>query len=388
MSVPIVIATIMRPDGDTGVQTHFRTFVTWLAGSRRAVRIITPFDARKWKVYPVFALRHLIDPINGTASVWWYRYWHAFFLRDALRAALADGKPCVVYAQCPLSADAAMRVRVSAVQRVVMVTHFNVSQADEWVGTGAIPEKGKLFNSIRRFEASVLSRLDGIVFVSEFMRGEVVQRIPEMAGVPYRVVPNFLADPGFDISSNMSTADLVCIGTLEPRKNQRYALEIIAAARRLGQPLRLTIIGDGPDRAGLEALARQLKIDGDVQFAGYVKQAASLLPGHRACLHVALIENLPITLLEAMSNGLPVFAPAVGGIPEVFIDGVQGRVIPLDDAEGAAIRILEWMKVPVILSRASTEARLHFLSKFDANKVACELVKFIDKLDSTLTRKE
>ena len=377
MPCPILIATIMRPEGDTGVQTHFRTFAAWLAKAGQPARVITPYDAPKWKVYPTFALRRLIDPLSGTASVWWYRHWHEVFLFHALRTALADGAPCVVYAQCPLSADAAMLARVSPAQRVVMVTHFNLSQADEWAGKGAISKNGRLFNSIRHFEAAVLPHLDGLVFVSEFMRSELAGRIPKLAAVPYRVIPNFLPDPGTQTAHDTPEADLICIGTLEPRKNQRYALEILAAAQRLGRPLHLTLVGDGPDRPELEAHARRLGVMTDVCFAGYVRSAASLLPKHRACLHVANIENLPLTLVEALSRGLPVFAPAVGGIPEVFDDGVHGRVIPLDDVESAARLIIEWIDAFATLARAGAAARARFLERFEADAVAASLTNFL-----------
>ncbi|WP_153115702.1 glycosyltransferase family 4 protein [Rhodocyclus tenuis] len=378
MSRSILIASILRADGDTGVQTHVRAFLAWAGARSLPVSLSTPFDSPRGLVYPVFALRRLIDPLNKPASVWWYRHWHALFLRLALRRKLSGGEPCTIYAQCPLSAAAALQARCAPTQRVVMVVHFNISQADEWAGKGMIRPGGALYAAIRRLEAETLPKVDGLVFVSGFMRLEIAERIPATAALPYRIVPNFLADPGIRPDEDqLPLRDLICIGTLEPRKNQRYALEIVAAAACIGRALSLTIVGDGPDRAGLESLAAELGITQQVSFAGFVRNAAQLIGTHAACLHVALLENLPLTLIEALARGVPVFAPAVGGVPEVFDDGREGRAIPLGDAETAAARILEWLDDEASMRSAGRLARARFLQRFEAGKVGADLHEFL-----------
>src|SRR5689334_14294538 len=108
MATDVIVATIMRPKGETGVQTHFRHYLAWLEHSQHKGTLLTPFNAPAWQVYPVFAVRTLLDPLDGTASVRWYRHWHAKFLERTLRERLADANPCVVLAQCPLSAAAAL----------------------------------------------------------------------------------------------------------------------------------------------------------------------------------------------------------------------------------------------------------------------------------------
>lgn len=377
MHQPVLIASLMRPQGETGVQTHVRAVRDWLAQHGRAVQLVTPFDCPRWQVYPVFGLRRLLDRLNKEASVWWYRHWHAVFLRRALRRRLADGRPCLIYAQCPLSARAAMRARSARAQKVVMVVHFNLSQADEWADKGAILRDGNMFRSIQALEEKILPEVDALVFVSDFMRRELMRRIPAIARVPSQVIPNFLDDPGEPVL-RAERNDLITIGTLEYRKNQRYALEIVHAAGQLGRTLSLTVVGEGPDRTMLEKLARELNIEKQVRFMGFVAHAAALMPEHRAYLHVARMESFGIVLIEAMSRGLPVFAPAVGGIPEVFDDGVQGRQIPMDDAQGAARLILEWLDDGTQMRRAQTAARSRFLERCQADHVASELVCFLD----------
>jgi len=374
----IIIATIMRPAGETGVQTHFNCFRGYLAEHSLKHQLITPFSYYKFLVYPVFAARKILDKLSGEISVWWYRYWHRFFLELALKERLKSGADCVIYAQCPLAADAALRARVSARQRVIMVTHFNVSQADEWLGKGKIAKNGKLYQAITNLEATVLPRLDGLVFVSEFMRRELLVRIPAIASVPACIIPNFLPDPGLP-KPQQPVADLINIGSLEARKNQQYLLEIIAALREQGTPLTLTLVGEGPDRAMLEEKARSLKVDDLLRFTGFVKNAAELIARHNACIHVASIENLPVTLIEALASGCPIFATPVGGVPEVLADNTVGLSIPLDDAVAAAKIVASAISNPQWLANTGYAARERFLKQYASDVCAKRLYEFLQE---------
>ena len=377
----VVVANIMRREGGTGLQTHSRMFISFLESYQYPCTLVTPYDAPLWQVYPVFGMRKLIEPFNSSAGVWWHDHWHAHFLEAALRKHLRRNQDCVVYAQCPPSACAALKARQSPAQRVVMAVHFNRSQADEWVDKGMILRGGRVCKAIVDREREVLLQLDGLVFVSEFMRRELLSRHPGLGRIPYVVIPNFIPDPGLQATASID-ADLISIGTLEPRKNQGYLLDVIAAAHAHGTALRLTIVGDGPDRATLESKARKLRIAHLVRFAGFVGNAAQMLSRHRAYVHAARLENMPLTLIEALSRSLPVFAPAVGGIPEIFDDGVEGRFLPLDNANNAALTILEWLRSPQQMKQAAMAARSRFLSRFQSPEAAIRLAEFITSVGS------
>lgn len=377
MSSCILIATIMRPQGDTGVQTHFRSYITYLNETGRQSDLITPYCAPLWQVYPVFGLRKLVGLFNRELGVWWYRHWHAYFLQQALKRRLQTGDACVIYAQCPLSAHAALSARVFQNQRVVMVTHFNISQADEWAGKGLIPHGGRLYRAIQAFEADVLPQLDGLVCVSDFMQRELISRIPAITQVTAAVVPNFLPDPGLPVAQT-AVADLINIGTLEARKNQGYLLEIVAALRDSGRPMTLTLVGDGPDRKALEDKARNLDIAALVHFAGYHSNAAEQIGRHRAYIHVATLESFGITLIEAMARGRPVFAAPVGGVPEVLGDGAAGLALPLNDARAAARIVADAMSDPDWMAAAGLAARARFLGEYESGIAARRLAQFLE----------
>lgn len=366
----------MRPIGETGVQTHVNCFSSYLAQQQISHQLITPFSFYLWLVYPVFAIRKLIHLCSGQMSVWWYRYWHGYFLQLALQKHLKIMDDCVIYAQCPVSAHAALKARRSDRQRVIMVTHFNISQADEWVGKGLIAKQDKLYQAIQNFENAVLTKLDGIVYVSEFMRNQLFQRIPALSSIDHIVVPNFLPDPGLTKTERFS-ADLISIGTLETRKNQRYLLEILAAIRDLGYNTTLTIVGDGPDRAMLEHTVNTLNITNLVTFSGFIKNAAALIASHKALIHVATIENLPLTLLEAIARGRPVFAVPVGGIPEILTNDDVGIALPENNPILAAKLIVNALYDQEWLIKTGEAARTRFLKHYVNEISAQRLVRFL-----------
>jgi glycosyltransferase involved in cell wall biosynthesis len=209
------------------------------------------------------------------------------------------------------------------------------------------------------------------------MQRELSKRIPAIAKVTSAMVPNFMPDPGLPETRQMG-ADLINIGTLETRKNQQYLLAIVAALREQGNPLTLTIIGDGPDKSMLQDKAKALKIEDLVHFAGFVSNAAELIGLHKACIHVATIENLPVTLIEAMARGRPVFAVPVGGIPEVLGDGAAGLALPLNDAQATARIVADALNNQEWIETAGIAARERFLKEYASEAVAKRLTLFLE----------
>jgi glycosyltransferase involved in cell wall biosynthesis len=379
----IVIVTVLRERGFTGVQSHVAVFRRYLREQGSPVRVVTPFQNGRWLVLPVIAVRRVVEAISPSLGVRWYRRGHSFLLRRSLRRVLAGVGPAVVYAQDPVSAEAALDVRGAAGPRVVMAAHFNVSQADEWAGKGRIRAGGRAWRSIRAHDARVLPGLDGIVHVSADVRRHVEALVPAAAGVPAVVVPNFAypppecgpAAPG--AGDRPAATDLVSVGSLEPRKNQGYLLEILAEAARLGVRPTLTLIGDGPDRRALAGRAESLGVAPQVSMAGVVPLAAHHLHGYRLYCHAARMESFGMAILEAMAAGLPVIAAPVGGIPEVFRDRIEGRYWPLDDAPAAARILVEALADEAALREMAAAARDRFDSSFDARGCAPVLAAFL-----------
>jgi glycosyltransferase involved in cell wall biosynthesis len=378
----VVVSTLMSEHGGSGVQSHVRTFREYLDSLDYPVSVVDPFSSRSVLVLPVFAVRRAIQPISRSSSVWWYRRWHAHYLEGALRAHLAttDGNG-VLYAQCPVSADVALRVRRT--EPVVLAAHFNVSQADEWADKNQISRDGKLFASIRALEARVLPRLDGIVYVSNFTKSVLQERIPDLYRVSDAIVPNCV-HPSKD-QDRRHIGDLITVGGLEPRKNQAYLLKVLAVAAARGHRYTLTIVGDGPDRAALEALSRRLGLAQQVTFLRHQHDPRSLMRGHKIYCHTARMESFGIVLVEAMSEGLPVLAGAVGGIPEVIRPGLDGQFWPLDDAAAAADTLIRIMTEPARREAMSASGRRRATDTFAPDLVESRLLDFLNDVSINRT---
>jgi len=370
-SEEVLVCTLLREQGDTGVQTHVRALREHLATEGGVARLVTPFSSGSALMAPTFAMRRIVQPVSGSAGVWWYREGHRYFLERALRTAMSESKSRVaVYAQCPVSAAAALRVRTD--ERVVLAVHFNVSQAHEWADKGLIPRDGRLAASIERFEAEVLPRVDGLVFVSEYMRDVVHERIPATRSTPWDLVPNFVDVPDAT-GPRLPARDLVTVGTLEPRKNHEYLLRVLATASAMGRDFTLTVIGAGPERGRLEALARGLGVRELVDFRGFVPDPVPLLREHRLYVHASRMESFGIAVAEAMAQGIPALVGPVGALPEVVRDGVEGSYWPLDDPTEGARRLLDMLsdesRLEAMGRRARERARRHYAREVQAPRL-------------------
>src|SRR6266849_85533 len=181
-ALPLVIVTILRGDGITGVDTHIRQVRRYLDECGQASTLVTPFSWGRFLTYPVFGLRPLVlNRISRSASVAWYLYWHEVFVRNALRRHLAHAGDCVVYAQDPFSARAALRERRGSHQQVVMAVHLRISMADEWADKKQIPRGGTVFRAIRQVERTVIPQVERIVYVSSCARDALRCWLPEAA---------------------------------------------------------------------------------------------------------------------------------------------------------------------------------------------------------------
>jgi glycosyltransferase involved in cell wall biosynthesis len=378
VAVPLVIATALRPEGNTGIHTHVRQLRRYLDESGTVTTLVTPFSWGRTLAVPVFGVRLPLERFSRSASVAWYRHWHQMFLHNALRKRLADAGDCVIYAQDPLAAQAAIRARTGPRQRVVMAVHFRISQADEWADKKHIRRDGTVFRAIRQVEREVIPQVDGLVYVSKWAKDALLAWLPEAAVVPSAVIDNFVAP--HPVTSSEPIGDLVTTGHLEPVKNHRFLLEILAAAKRDDRALSLDVYGEGPLRKNLERMARSLGVDDQVRFRGFRRDVRDFLPGYRAYVHSSYSESSSLAIIEAMAAGLPIVTANIGPMAELCDDGVEGRFWPLDDPAKAAAILLELLDNEPGRLRAGQAASARFRLDYDASLVGPRLEQFLSSM--------
>jgi glycosyltransferase involved in cell wall biosynthesis len=135
-----------------------------------------------------------------------------------------------------------------------------------------------------------------------------------------------------DLSLPLDAPIIGAVSRLDPVKGVDVLLRAIA----LVEDVHLAIVGDGPERASLAALADDLGVSNRVHWAGHRRDVPRLLPAFDLFVQPSLHEGLSNATLEAMTAGLPVVATAVGGTSEVVVDEVTGFLVPPRDPQALA----------------------------------------------------
>ncbi|HWF73612.1 MAG TPA: glycosyltransferase [Solirubrobacteraceae bacterium] len=151
---------------------------------------------------------------------------------------------------------------------------------------------------------------------------------------------------------------LVTVARLSGEKGIDDLLRAVATLGELGTSATLEIVGEGPDRADLEAIAHELGIREQVSFSGFIPHGPRLVAALDAAEVFVLpsrSEGLPHSLVEAMARAVPVVATAIGGIP-AFLRGGEGVVVPVGDPGALAAALAELARDPARLAELSVRA--------------------------------
>ncbi len=373
----IVIATTLRERGvGTGVQTQFSTFSKYLESVGHPVRVVSSFSYSRALVNPVLAMRKLIQPVSRPAWLWWHRTWHYRYVRAALRRVFRSNPNVVIYAQDPLSAEAALETRTDR-QPVILALHSPQTEADEWVDHGVITSSSRMYSSMQRRERELLGKLDKLVFASNLQRSDLISVYPNVASVPAVVMPQFIAEP--ETHGNVTPSrDAISVGTLESRKNHRFLINVIAAARTAGHDLTLTIIGEGPERKALEAQISRLGLAGKVDLKGRVDHDIGYeLETHRIYLHASRQESFGLAAVEAMAVGLPTIIGNTG-VAELLEEGVESWFWPdLDHPQRGAELLTSLLADRDRLAAVGRKGQERYRNSFRVNLVAPRLASYL-----------
>lgn len=141
---------------------------------------------------------------------------------------------------------------------------------------------------------------------------------------------------------------VLAVGRMRIRKGMEILLQAMARARDSGHRPRLVVAGDGERRGTLEAMCGRLGLGACVHWAGRCSRAEAARLRRRATALIvpSTYEGMPLVVLEAMSDGVPVIASTVSGIPEVVVDGETGWLVPPERSAALAAALIEAMSDP------------------------------------------
>ena len=151
---------------------------------------------------------------------------------------------------------------------------------------------------------------------------------------------------------------IVSVGRLYPQKNFPLLLSTFAEFAPRHSNLKLIIAGEGQFRKDLERRIDELRIADRVYLAGERSDIPNLLLASDLYITTSLWEGNPLSVIEAMAAGLPVIASAVGGIPDLIEEGIDGLLVPPDDRQELLHAMSDMMDSPEQRRRLSTAARM------------------------------
>ncbi|MDZ4804185.1 MAG: N-acetyl-alpha-D-glucosaminyl L-malate synthase BshA [Candidatus Eisenbacteria bacterium] len=235
------------------------------------------------------------------------------------------------------------------------------------------------FHRLTRFS---IERSNGVTAVSEWLKRQTDEKFPMER--PITVIPNFIDTKLFRPVDNprarcrLGPADekiIMHISNFRPVKNIEAVIRVFAGITAK-LPCRLALVGDGPELARADALARQLGVHNRVLFLGNQEFVEEILPAADLFLLPSHHESFGLSALEAMSAGVPVIATNQGGPLEVVDDGVTGYLRGPDDVAGMVSAGLEVLGDRDRAARMGEASRQSAIDKYDIDRVVPRYVDF------------
>jgi glycosyltransferase involved in cell wall biosynthesis len=150
------------------------------------------------------------------------------------------------------------------------------------------------------------------------------------------------ANPADDVPADARVALAVC--RLERQKGLDVAVRALAAVSSRNPDVELVVLGEGPERGALDALAGELGVP--MRLLGRVPDVAAWLRRATLLVHPVRWEGFGLAVLEAMVGGLPVVASRVSSLPELVVDGETGVLVEPDDPAALAAAIEHLLEAP------------------------------------------
>jgi len=210
---------------------------------------------------------------------------------------------------------------------------------------------------VRRAITRQLELASRVIVLSESWR-EFVQAIAPQARPV--VVPNYVRMSAVIEKHTGKEITVLFLGLLGKRKGIFDLLKAFEQAHRHIPSLRLLVGGNGQVEEA-KRIAQELGIASSVEFLGWLDEARRLEMLMKADIFTlpSYNEGLPMSVLEAMAHGIPVITTPVGGIPEVIIDGVHGRLVAPGDITAIETALLEFAGQAELRRRIGEAGRSH-----------------------------
>lgn len=222
-----------------------------------------------------------------------------------------------------------------------------------WLHGGDLPALGQ---NHPRWARRVLRTADAVVAPTAYLA-----RWAEAFVGDVRVIPNVLDLDAYTFRArNPLRPELLWMRTFHELYDPESAVRALNALRLQGVPARLTMAGQDKGLLGeTKALAAELAVGDVVRFPGFVSGADKtvLFDEHDFFLNTNIVDNAPVTVLEAAASGLVVVSADAGGVPDLLADGEAARLVPPKDPQAMATAVQELLMAPALATGLAIRAR-------------------------------
>jgi glycosyltransferase involved in cell wall biosynthesis len=238
-----------------------------------------------------------------------------------------------------------------------------------------------------RLIGRLIARLSDVILCCSDAMKKDIQRLYHVPEIKIKVIKNMVEDETLHVSRSRKTIRhelqlpeqatvLGTVSSLSRIKNQRLLIDLLYRFKE--KELFLVFVGDGPLKEELKKYAISLDISSKVRFTGWRDDVANILNSLDVFILPSISEGMPISLLEAMSMGLPCIATRVGGIEELLSDGVTGKLVEVNN-HGELANALAW----VLDNRGEAEklglaARQHVIQNFKSSSYVNKVIKLYE----------
>ncbi|MGI9451856.1 MAG: glycosyltransferase [Geminicoccaceae bacterium] len=294
--------------------------------------------------------RHRPDVPEGVKFVDFEAHsWKAW--RNAFASYLESDRPKVVLAAMETAGVIALwsRNRTQVPARIVVSAHVEVSRhtKQDW----AYSKRLVMIYLMRR----LYRQADGLVAVSRGVADDLAEfvRLPreKITVINNPVITDDLIEaerllPDHPWFADRATPLIIGVGRLTEQKDFGTLLRAFGRVRQ-HRPARLMILGEGEDKASLEALARDLGVEQHVHMPGFVPDPLSYVSGASVFVLSSAWEGFGNVLAEALACGCPVVSTdCPSGPREVLADGKYGPLVPVGDDQALSTAVLNVLETP------------------------------------------
>lgn len=285
---------------------------------------------------------------------------------------------------------AAVSVAVNGILKRIAILHLHTAEYGSVLRKGLLGYLGKALGipvvlhmhgakfttmwdtaSPRRKAAilGVLRRADALVVLGQFWKQYLIGELGQPAEKVH-VVPNGVPDPGIEPPQRKTSNDptILFAGQVGHRKGVGDLLEALAQPKVKTLPWELVIAGSGEiDLYRKEA--ERLGIADRVRFLGRVElsEVSRLMRTAQIFVLPSYQEGLPMAIIEAMANALPVITTPIGAIPEMISDGDTGLLAPPGDLEALSNAFFRLLQSSELRATIGGAARQRYMRDFNVS---------------------